>query len=257
MAIHFRFKMMHGRPSGAIDSIAVPGKSASCRPTHGTAATAKPTSALCRCRARWATRFGETGMKAAPCTPQRRRREGHAKHEMKPGPPTPLLRRGLGMTQRGGERMKACHKRFGLHQSGRARDRLEGPAKRRLPRCRSAAHRPQIRSECRSESTRLGISPQWLSIQKRTARVFGTVRTHERFELPIRYALSGDVHIAYQRWGRTVDIILVPGVVSHVEFMHELPGYTSFLRRLATFAVLRRSTKEPRIVRPRIGRSTP
>jgi pimeloyl-ACP methyl ester carboxylesterase len=58
------------------------------------------------------------------------------------------------------------------------------------------------------------------------------------FELPdTRYALSGDVHIAYQTMGDgPVDIILVPGVVSHVEFMHELPGYTSFLRRLATFA---------------------
>ncbi len=33
-----------------------------------------------------------------------------------------------------------------------------------------------------------------------------------------------------------VDIIMVPGLVSHVEFMHELVGFTSFLRRLATFA---------------------
>jgi pimeloyl-ACP methyl ester carboxylesterase len=33
-----------------------------------------------------------------------------------------------------------------------------------------------------------------------------------------------------------VDIIMVPGLVSHVEFMHELAGYTAFLRRLSTFA---------------------
>src|SRR5258708_1395036 len=33
-----------------------------------------------------------------------------------------------------------------------------------------------------------------------------------------------------------VDFIIVPGIVSHVEFMHELPGYTAFLRRLSTFA---------------------
>lgn len=33
-----------------------------------------------------------------------------------------------------------------------------------------------------------------------------------------------------------VDLILVPGVVSHVEFLHELTGYTAFLRRLSTFA---------------------
>jgi pimeloyl-ACP methyl ester carboxylesterase len=33
-----------------------------------------------------------------------------------------------------------------------------------------------------------------------------------------------------------VDIIMVPGIVSHVEFLHEIPGYTVFLRRLSTFA---------------------
>jgi pimeloyl-ACP methyl ester carboxylesterase len=52
-----------------------------------------------------------------------------------------------------------------------------------------------------------------------------------------RYAVSGDVNIAYQMMGDgPVDLILVPGVVSHVEFQHELPGYTAFLRRLSTFA---------------------
>jgi class 3 adenylate cyclase len=58
------------------------------------------------------------------------------------------------------------------------------------------------------------------------------------FELPdTRYAISGDVNIAYQTMGDgPVDIVVVPGVVSHIEFLHELPGYTSFLRRLATFA---------------------
>ena len=58
------------------------------------------------------------------------------------------------------------------------------------------------------------------------------------FVLPeTRYAESGDVSIAYQAIGDgPVDIILVPGVFSHVEFMHELPGYTAFLRRLSSFA---------------------
>jgi class 3 adenylate cyclase/pimeloyl-ACP methyl ester carboxylesterase len=58
------------------------------------------------------------------------------------------------------------------------------------------------------------------------------------FVLPeTRYALSSDVNIAYQTMGAgPVDIILVPGVVSHIEFMHEMPGYTAFLRRLSTFA---------------------
>src|SRR5271169_3189153 len=58
------------------------------------------------------------------------------------------------------------------------------------------------------------------------------------FVLPeTRYALSGDVNIAYQVMGAgPVDIIMVPGVVSHVEFLHEVPGYTAFLRRLSAFA---------------------
>jgi class 3 adenylate cyclase/pimeloyl-ACP methyl ester carboxylesterase len=58
------------------------------------------------------------------------------------------------------------------------------------------------------------------------------------FILPVtRYALSGEVNIAYQTMGTgPVDIIMVPGLVSHVEFMHEMPGYTAFLRRLSTFA---------------------
>src|ERR1700674_6005178 len=58
------------------------------------------------------------------------------------------------------------------------------------------------------------------------------------FVLPeTRYALSGEVNIAYQMMGTgPVDFIIVPGIVSHVEFMHELPGYTAFLRRLSTFA---------------------
>ncbi|MCP3370442.1 adenylate/guanylate cyclase domain-containing protein [Bradyrhizobium cajani] len=52
-----------------------------------------------------------------------------------------------------------------------------------------------------------------------------------------RYALSGDINIAYQTMGTGPgDIIMVPGLASHVEFMHELPGYTEFHRRLSTFA---------------------
>ena len=58
------------------------------------------------------------------------------------------------------------------------------------------------------------------------------------FVLPeTRYALSGDVNIAYQVMGDgPVDIILVPGFISHIEFRHELPGYTAFLHRLSSFA---------------------
>src|ERR1700709_300849 len=58
------------------------------------------------------------------------------------------------------------------------------------------------------------------------------------FALPeTRYALSGDVNLAYQVMGDgPADIILVPGFISHIEFRHELPGHTAFLRRLSSFA---------------------
>src|SRR4051812_32259232 len=52
-----------------------------------------------------------------------------------------------------------------------------------------------------------------------------------------QYAQSGEFSIAYQVMGDgPVDIILVPGIISHIDFQHELPGYTRFLRRLAKFA---------------------
>jgi class 3 adenylate cyclase len=52
-----------------------------------------------------------------------------------------------------------------------------------------------------------------------------------------RYARSGDISIAYQVLGEGPrDLVFVPGVISHVEFFHELPGYTDFLRGLARFA---------------------
>jgi pimeloyl-ACP methyl ester carboxylesterase len=58
------------------------------------------------------------------------------------------------------------------------------------------------------------------------------------FQLPeTRYAQSGDVNIAYQVMGAgPIDMIVVPGVFSHIEFQHELPGFTAFLRRLASYA---------------------
>jgi pimeloyl-ACP methyl ester carboxylesterase len=57
-------------------------------------------------------------------------------------------------------------------------------------------------------------------------------------ELPTtRYAQSGELNIAYQvMGGGPVDLILVPGLITHLEFLHEFPGYTDFLRRLAAFA---------------------
>jgi len=52
-----------------------------------------------------------------------------------------------------------------------------------------------------------------------------------------RYASTGDLSIAWQSLGDgPVDLLIVPGLVSHVEAFHELPGYTKFLSRLAGLA---------------------
>jgi len=58
-------------------------------------------------------------------------------------------------------------------------------------------------------------------------------------ELPTtRYVRSGDISVAYQTMSHgSVDLIIILGVLSHVEFMHEIfPGWTDLLRRLAAFA---------------------
>jgi class 3 adenylate cyclase len=54
-----------------------------------------------------------------------------------------------------------------------------------------------------------------------------------------RYAKSGDVNIAYQVVGSgPLDLVLVPGWVSHVECCWEEPGFARFLRSLASFSRL-------------------
>ena len=55
----------------------------------------------------------------------------------------------------------------------------------------------------------------------------------------IQYARSSDVHIAYQVLGSgTLDLVFVPGFVSHLEAMWEAPGAARFFERLASFARL-------------------
>ncbi|MGE5407291.1 MAG: alpha/beta fold hydrolase, partial [Syntrophothermus sp.] len=59
-------------------------------------------------------------------------------------------------------------------------------------------------------------------------------------DTPTRYARSVDgVNIAYQVRGEgPLDLVLVPGFVSHVELLAEEPATASFLRRLASFSRL-------------------
>jgi pimeloyl-ACP methyl ester carboxylesterase len=54
-----------------------------------------------------------------------------------------------------------------------------------------------------------------------------------------RYARSGEVNIAYQVVGEgELDVVYVPGWVSHVEQVWEEPHFASFLHRLASFSRL-------------------
>ena len=56
-------------------------------------------------------------------------------------------------------------------------------------------------------------------------------------EPDIKYAKNGDVHIAYRILGDGPrDIVLVPGTISHVELLWELPSYKYLLQRLTSFA---------------------
>jgi pimeloyl-ACP methyl ester carboxylesterase/class 3 adenylate cyclase len=59
-----------------------------------------------------------------------------------------------------------------------------------------------------------------------------------------RYALSGDVHIAYQVTGDgPFDLVFVPGFVTHLDMQWKLPGFSEFLHELGSFARLIRFDK--------------
>ncbi len=54
-----------------------------------------------------------------------------------------------------------------------------------------------------------------------------------------RYAKSGDVNVAYQVAGEgPVDVVFVPGWVSHVEHGWDEPSYAPFLERIMRFSRL-------------------
>jgi class 3 adenylate cyclase len=56
---------------------------------------------------------------------------------------------------------------------------------------------------------------------------------------PTQYARSGDVSIAYQVIGDgPIDVVLVPGYVSHVEMIWDFPGAVRMIERITSFARL-------------------
>ena len=66
------------------------------------------------------------------------------------------------------------------------------------------------------------------------------MRETTRVEIPeTRYARSGDVSIAYQVLGDgPIDLVHVPGTISHVELVWKSPGLSEFRRGLAKFGRL-------------------
>ena len=55
----------------------------------------------------------------------------------------------------------------------------------------------------------------------------------------IRYAKSGDNHVAYRVMGEgPFDLVYVPGFVSHLDLQMEWPLYANFFKRLASFCRL-------------------
>ena len=59
-----------------------------------------------------------------------------------------------------------------------------------------------------------------------------------------RYAKAGDVYIAYQVTGEGgLDLVFLPGFVSHLEHSWEEPGLAGFCQRLGAFSRLIRLDK--------------
>ncbi len=55
----------------------------------------------------------------------------------------------------------------------------------------------------------------------------------------VRFAVNGDVHIAYQVLGDgPIDLVYTPGIWSNLEVMWEWPAWAAYLRRLASFSRL-------------------
>ena len=52
-----------------------------------------------------------------------------------------------------------------------------------------------------------------------------------------RYAKNGDISVAYQVFGEgDVDLVMVPGFISHIENYWDEPRFAQWLRRLGSFS---------------------
>lgn len=109
----------------------------------------------------------------------------------------------------------------------------EGP-KRRKQAGHSRCHRNDSPQTC---SHALGVE---LTSARHSVSAFGPSGILDAAESLMnpetRYARTGDVHIAYQVFGSGVDLVFVPGFVSHIDNYWDEPRLARWLRRLGSFA---------------------
>jgi len=91
----------------------------------------------------------------------------------------------------------------------------------------------------RADSLTPAASLETQSLNETAAEQTPRVLTTTDLKPATRYARSGDVNIAYQVLGNgPVDLIYVPGWVTHLEYGWEEPTLARFYRRLASFSRL-------------------
>jgi pimeloyl-ACP methyl ester carboxylesterase len=92
-------------------------------------------------------------------------------------------------------------------------------------------------AEATSLDVERGVALSVTRCDARSRRTASECATMRIVPVDTHYAESGDLSIAYQVWGDGPrDLVVTPGVISHVEFFHEIPGYTAWLERLSRFA---------------------
>lgn len=114
---------------------------------------------------------------------------------------------------------------------------------KRCPICQRA-YRDETLNFCRHDGTRLASDPSGESPTRiigaapgLTGGSAGPVTARTRPET--NYARSGDVNIAYQVLGDgPIDLVYVPGWVSHIEYAWEQPLLARFFLQLASFSRL-------------------
>jgi pimeloyl-ACP methyl ester carboxylesterase/class 3 adenylate cyclase/transcriptional regulator with XRE-family HTH domain len=86
------------------------------------------------------------------------------------------------------------------------------------------------------------VNPEWIAdllagARLRTEALPALPRSAALQTPPVRYALSGDVAIAYQVFGEgPINLVVTPGAVSHRELDWEHPGSVAFFSHLGSFA---------------------